>query len=106
MSVYYNRYYKMTNLGNYPKPMPFIKLSEKSSDKFEVYKKGVTRFDKLSQKYYGNPFHGWLIMLCNPQFGGLEFTIKDGEIIRIPFPFRDTLQEYEDAVNTHIRING
>ena len=59
-----------------------------------------------SQKYYGNPFHGWLIMLANPTYGGLEFVIEEGEIIRIPFPFKDTLQEYEDAVNTHIRLNG
>ena len=106
MSVYYNRYYKMTNEGGKPKTMPFITLSEKSSDKFEVYKKGVTRFDKLSQKYYGNPLHGWLIMLANPSYGGLEFIIEQGEIIRIPFPFTNTLQEYEDAVNTHIKLNG
>jgi len=106
MSVYYNRYYKLTNQGGRPKPVPFISLNEKSTDRFEVYKKGVTRFDKLSQKYYGNPFHGWLIMLANPTYGGLEFVIKEGEILRIPFPFKDTLQEYEDAVNTHIRLNG
>jgi|TARA_R110000765_G_scaffold332888_1_gene423503 hypothetical protein len=96
----------MTNEGGKPKTMPFITLSEKGSDKFEVYKKGVTRFDKLSQKYYGNPLHGWLIMLANPSYGGLEFIIEQGEIIRIPFPFTNTLQEYEDAVNTHIRLNG
>ena len=106
MSVYYNRYYKMTTQGGGYKPVPFIKLSEGATDRFEVYKKGVTRFDKLSQKYYGNPFHGWLIMLANPKYGGLEFVIEGGEIIRIPFPFKDTLQEYEDAVNTHIKLNG
>tara|TARA_R110000787_G_scaffold243727_4_gene349716 strand:+ start:267 stop:557 length:291 start_codon:yes stop_codon:yes gene_type:complete len=96
----------MTGEGGRPRTLPFIAITEKVSDRYEVYKKGVTRFDKLSQKYYGNPFHGWLIMQANPTQGGLEFVIKDGEIIRIPFPFKDTLQEYEDAVNTHIRLNG
>ena len=38
--------------------------------------------------------------------GGIEFTIKDGEMIRIPFPFKDTLQEYEDGVNRYINLNG
>ena len=83
MSVYYNRYYKMTGEGGRPRTLPFIAITEKVSDRYEVYKKGVTRFDKLSQKYYGNPFHGWLIMQANPTQGGLEFVIKDGEIILI-----------------------
>ena len=103
MSIYYNRYHKMTGPGGKPKPVPFIKLRKKSSDKHITYKHGVTRFDRLSQKYYGNPFHGWLIMLANGGFGGLEFTIKDGEMLRIPFPFQET---YEDGVNRHIKLNG
>ena len=106
MSIYYNRYHKMTGPGGKPKPVPFIKLRKKSSDKHITYKHGVTRFDRLSQKYYGNPFHGWLIMLANGGFGGLEFTIKDGEMLRIPFPFQETLQEYEDGANRHIKLNG
>tara|TARA_R110001583_G_scaffold4356_7_gene25348 strand:+ start:10146 stop:10466 length:321 start_codon:yes stop_codon:yes gene_type:complete len=106
MSLYYNRYYKMTGPGGTAKTIPFIKLSEKTTDKFEKYKMGVTRFDKLSQKYYGNSLHGWLIMLANGDQGGLEFTINDGDVIRIPFPFKDTLQEYEDAVNRYIKLNG
>ena len=106
MAIYYNRYNKMTGPGGKPKPMPFIKLRKKSTDKYITYKNGITRFDKLSQKYYGNPFHGWLIMMANGSLGGIEFTIKDGEMIRIPFPFKDTLQEYEDGVNRYINLNG
>jgi hypothetical protein len=26
--------------------------------------------------YYNNPYGGWLIMLANPEFGGLEFNIQ------------------------------
>tara|TARA_R110000803_G_scaffold47825_9_gene99650 strand:- start:3572 stop:3862 length:291 start_codon:yes stop_codon:yes gene_type:complete len=96
----------MTKQGGSPKNVPFIKLEEKPSDRYVTYEKGITRFDRLSQKFYGNPLHGWLIMLANPELGGLEFTIPDGQLIRVPFPFKDTLQEYEDAVNTHIKLNG
>ena len=103
MSLYYNRYYKMTQDGK-PKPMPFIKLPQKPTDKFEKYEVGVTRFDKLSQKYYGNSLHGWLIMQANASYGGIEFTIPNGEIITIPFPFKESLQDYENAVNRYIKL--
>ena len=105
MSLYYNRYYNMTEDGQ-PKPMPFIKLPEKSTDKFVKYEVGVTRFDKLSQKYYGNSLHGWLIMQANGSLGGLEFQIADGTVIRVPFPFQMSLQDYEVAVNRYITLNG
>jgi hypothetical protein len=36
--------------------------------------------------YYNNPYGGWLIMLANPEFGGLEFNIPNQTVIRIPFP--------------------
>ena len=62
--------------------------------------------DKLSQQYYDNPYHGWLIMLANPQYGGVEENIPDNEIIRIPYPFRDSLQQYIEAVNEYERLYG
>ncbi len=105
MSLYYNRYHNMTNDGK-PKPMPFIKLPNKSTDKFIKYEQGVTRFDKLSNQYYGNSLHGWLIMQGNAELGGLEFTIPEGTIIRIPFPFKKSLQDYENAVNRYLKLNG
>ena len=64
------------------------------------------QLDILSQRYYGNPYHGWLILLANPQFGGLEFDIPDNEIITIPYPFRETIQEYTDKVQRHINLFG
>lgn len=101
---YYNRYSDFFVENQY-KIIPFAKIPEKKSDKFEVYKIGVTRFDKLSQKYYNNPWHGWLIQLANPQFG-LEFDIPDQSIIRIPFPFNQSLSDYEGWVKDHIRYYG
>ncbi len=105
MSVYFDRYFSFRINGSV-KPIPGIKIPEKETDKKIVYKKNKTRLDILSQQYYGNPYHGFLIMLRNPQFGGLEFDIPDGEVIIIPFPFKATLQQYEDEVSKHITLYG
>ena len=102
---YYNRYQKFNFNGKYT-PLPFIKIEPKSSDKTVLYRQTQSRMDKLSQEYYGNPYHGWLIMLSNPQYGGVEENIPNGEIIRIPFPFRESLQQYIAAVEEYEKLYG
>jgi hypothetical protein len=105
MPDYFDRYNKFKKNGEV-KPIPGIKMSPKSTDKKVVYKLGQSRLDILSQEYYGSPYYGFLILLANPQFGGLEFNIPDGEIIRIPFPFRDSIEQYLQEVNTHLKLYG
>ena len=102
---YFNRYEAFTVNGSMS-IIPGLTISESTTDKRVVYKKGLTRMDKLSQDYYGNPYHGFLIMLANQQFGGLEFTIPDGEVIRIPFPFNRVLEVYDQQVETHKTLYG
>jgi hypothetical protein len=102
---YYDRYQKFKVNGKY-KPLPFIKLDPKPTDKTVVYRSQFSRLDKLSQSYYGNPYHGWLILLANPQYGGVEENIPDDEIIIIPFPFRDSLQQYIDKVEEYKTLYG
>lgn len=105
MPEYYDRYQNFRENGEV-KILPFIKIIEKPTDFTIVYKQGRDRLDKLSQKYYGNPYHGWLIMLANPNYGGLEFNIKDGDIIRIPYPFKDSLQQYIEEVRKYNKLYG
>jgi hypothetical protein len=102
---YYDRYQKFKIDGTY-KPLPFIKIDRKPTDKTVVYRSQFSRLDKLSQTYYGNPYHGWLILLANPQYGGVEENIPDDEIILIPFPFRDSLQQYIDKVEEYKNLYG
>jgi len=102
---YYNRYQKFNFNGKYT-PLPFIKIEPKSSDKTVVYKTERDRMDKLSEQYYSNPYHVWLIMLANPQYGGVEGDIPNNEIIRIPFPFKDSLQQYIRAVQRYETLYG
>lgn len=102
---YFDRYKRFRDNGSV-RTIPGIKLLPKSTDKQVVYKKNKSRMDILSLEYYNSPFFGFLIMLANPQFGGLEFNISDGEIIRIPFPLESSLEQYNSEVEKHIRLYG
>ena len=105
MAQYYDRYSKFRTNGEI-KPLPGISITESSSDKFAVYKQGLSRLDIISNTYYNNPYSGWLIMSANPQFGGLEFDIPDMTTLRVPFPFEDAIQRYINEINNHITLYG
>ena len=102
---YFNRYRNFNINGKYI-PLPFIKIVPKQSDKSVVYKSDKDRLDKFSQEYYDSPYYGWLILLANPRYGGVEENIPDGEIIRIPFPFKDSLQQYIRQVEQYETFYG
>lgn len=103
--LYFDRYYNFLINGQQT-VVPFVKLPPKSTDKRYFYKMGVSRLDKISQEYYGSPFFGWVIMLANPQYGGLEWNIPDNGILTIPFPLIASVQDYEAALNNHFFYYG
>jgi hypothetical protein len=105
MAQYFDRYEKFRVNGDI-KPLPFIKIQALPSDKNTIYKLGQTRLDILSQTYYNNPYHGYLIMLANPQYGGLEFNIKNNDVIRIPYPFESAIERYINEVNKYKQLYG
>lgn len=105
MGTYFDRYKNFRSNGTM-KPIPGLKIPFNPSDKSVVYKLGQTRLDILSQKYYNNPYHGFLIMLANPSYGGLEFSIKDRDVIRIPFPFESAIKRYLNSVETYKLLYG
>jgi len=102
---YLDRYKRFRSDEDY-KPVPGIKIPEKSTDKFITYKLGSTRFDKLSNDYYDSPYFGWLIMLANPQYGGLEFSIPNNTAIRVPFPFKTSIDDYIAGVEQYLKLYG
>jgi hypothetical protein len=105
MAQYYDRYEKF-RANSEVKPMPGIPIPTSSSDKQVLYKLGRSRMDKISQEYYGNPYHGWLIMLANPQWGGMEFDIPDETTIRVPFPFTSAIERYILEIKKHKELYG
>jgi len=105
MAEYFDRY-NAFRVNADMKPLPGITIPESGSDKTMVYKQGLSRLDKLSNMYYNNAYSGWLIMLANPQFGGLEFNIPDMTLIRIPFPFDSAVSRYITQVKNHKALYG
>ena len=105
MAQYYDRYNGF-RFNSVVKPIPGITIPESTEDTLVVYKKGKSRLDIISNDYYNNPYSGWLIMLANPQYGGLEFNIPDNTIIRVPYPFDSAMQRYMAQVSTHITLYG
>lgn len=100
----YNRYDKFVENGKIG-IVPYIEIKEKSSDKYERYKLGVTRFDLLSYKYYGDSDYGWLILQANPTLPPYEFMIDDGTLIRIPYPLEQTIIDYESGIEEYNTLN-
>lgn len=105
MSNYYDRYKEFRGSTSI-EPIPGIIIKPEPTDKQIVYKVGKTRLDKISLEYYGNPYSGWLIMLANQKWGGMEFDIPDGTSIRVPFPFTNAVERYILAVNKHKKLYG
>lgn len=105
MSQYYNRY-KDFLINGKQTVVPYVTLPGRVTDQRYVYKLNQTRLDKVSDEKYGAPYFGWLIMLANPNYGGLETNIPDGTILVIPFPLTAALQDYKSALDTHIFYYG
>lgn len=102
---YYNRYNNFV-LNGQPIVVPYVQLPMKSSDKRYIYRTGLSRLDKISQQYYNSPYFGWLIMIANPEMGGLEFNIPDGSVLNVPFPLISSLQDYKTALNNYFFYYG
>lgn len=105
MAQYYDRYDSFRVNGNM-KPVIGITIDREPSDRTIVYRQGITRLDILSNKHYNTPYCGWLIMIGNPEFGGLEFLIPDNSLIRVPYPFETAIDRYITALNKHKKLYG
>lgn len=101
----YDRY-KTFRINGDTKFPPFIPIKVKPTDYYEVYEKGKSRLDLISQNYYDSPDFAWLIMQANPQYSTLEFLIPDKAELRIPFPLNETLTEYERDINVYLTYNN
>lgn len=102
---YYNRYTPF-QINGQSSVVPYVPITSKPSDKVYVYKVGRSRLDMVSQEYYGTPFFGWLILMANPEFGGLENNILDGSMLNIPYPLITSLQDYKLAVDNYFYYYG
>jgi hypothetical protein len=96
----YNRYSQFISDGNMS-IVPFAEIYKESSDMTEIYKKGITRLDKVSYEYYGESDYAWLILQANPEYGSMEYNIPDGVELRIPYPLNSALSRYNKSINEY-----
>lgn len=101
----YNRYDTFLVNGEQT-VVPYINLPSKTSDKRYIYKVDQSRLDIISQQFYGTPTFGWLILVANPKYGGLEWNISDGDVITVPYPLISSLQDYKNELNQHFYYYG
>jgi hypothetical protein len=95
----YDRYAILNNSNGTTDLMPFVVLPINQSDKYETWNTAFSRYDKLANKYYGNPFYDFIILYGNPQFAS-EYDVPDGQLIRVPFPLSKAKSDYENALKT------
>lgn len=100
----YDRYQYLKSNNEY-KMMPFIKLPKNNTDKYIEWNSNFDRLDKISNKYYGNPFFDFLILYANPKYSS-EWDIPDGSIIRIPYPLDKAKSDYESKLIDKFGENG
>lgn len=98
MAEYYDRYRLFRSDGQ-SAIVPNIQISNLDTDIYLIFDRSKMRLDNLSYKYYGDPNYGWLILLANPSLGSMEFEIKNGSSLRIPYPLQTAINRYETAVN-------
>jgi hypothetical protein len=92
-----DRYKYLKNSDGSMSSMPKIVLKNKTTDIFRVYNFDRTRLDRISAEVYGEDEYGWLILLANPEYA-IEFDIPQGAVLRVPYPLRDTLSEFESKI--------
>jgi hypothetical protein len=102
---YFNRYQQFLIDGQQT-VVPYVNLPKKSTDVKYVFRAGVSRLDKISQEYYSSPYFGWLILLGNPEYGGLEWNIPDNAVITIPYPLVASLQDYNNSLKNRFYYYG
>lgn len=95
--MYYNFYSQFLNNEKITM-IPFIQFPLKDSDKTYIWKT-TDRMDQISNKFYGTPYGGKLILLANATLGTNEDEIPDGAILTIPYPFKDGLQRWINIVD-------
>jgi hypothetical protein len=82
--------------------LPRINIPSSVDDKFITYIDSVTRLDRIALKYYNDSTLGWLILYANPQVS-IEFDFKTNDIIRIPFPLEEALENYFGLIDRELK---
>lgn len=79
------------------KDMPPVAISNRTTDKYIIYKRDSRRLDYIAGLIYSDETLWRLILWANPEYF-LEFDIPSNTIIRIPYPLNDVLSEVNNFI--------
>lgn len=65
-------------------------IQNRTTDVYITFR-DADRLDIISNTIYGSPEYWWLILVANNY--SIEFDIEEGEILRIPLPLADALND-------------
>lgn len=100
----YSRYNFLKNKDGIVSSTPSVKIKKRNSDIFRIYNSDKTRLDRISYEIYEDDSYGWLILQANPEYL-IEFDIPKDTVLRIPFPLREVLTDYESEILRKKNIN-
>jgi hypothetical protein len=90
--------------GDTFRPLPFLRITPRSTDAVVPYYQGVSRLYLISQEYYDSPDYEQLLLLANPEWLG-EFDIPDGELLRVPLPLGEVVGELYQQATAWLSVN-
>jgi hypothetical protein len=104
--TYFDRYSKFRN-NNSIGYIPYVKIPVNDTDIYDVFDSNSDRLDNWSSKYYNdNPDYFFLILLANPEYSSLSYSIPNKTILRIPFPLNSALERYNNSAKKYIQYNS
>lgn len=77
--------------------MPPMEIDIRPSDIYVEYNKANNRFDRIAGSVYQDDELAILIRWANQQWDQ-EFDIPAGEVIRVPFPLEEVMQEVAEKI--------
>ena len=89
----YNNVYKVRSATQAIPPLGTV--VDRETDLYIPYN-GADRLDTISYRVYGDPQYWWVILAANEY--QIEFDIIEGEILRIPYPLTDVLNDMRDNI--------
>ena len=82
-------------MANPNKNVPAYSIMDRQTDIYVNYN-DTDRLDNMAYRFYGSSEYWWIILDANNY--QIEFDIEPGEILRIPYPLNEVLQEIKEQV--------
>lgn len=90
------RYNNIYNITSATQHIPAIGVIPELGTDLYIQYNSSDRLDLISYRVYDDPQYWWVILAANGY--QIEFDIEDGEILRVPFPLSDAINNIRENV--------